>query len=214
MQRGGIIIAIAVALLVACVLVSCLLVLGTFNYTANYGFSSPHAFRQSILAYVPHFLLLGTAKTRSSGHFDLNKHSNQSHNAKSKGSKISVFTGRGANKNHAIFKILAVKGPLPISDLQKLLNKQRGLEVTYYASLNKRIHSLEKGGYIAQAHPASPNRTGFKAALYEVRAKFYLASFLNGNSRDEILNKLTDTNATIILADLIDATMPSKKITH
>lgn len=155
-------------------------------------------------------LLIGNTKKHSSERLAPFKRSNPKRDAKSKSTKIAIFTGRGANKNHAIFEILDTKGPLPISGLQKLLNKQRGLEVTYYASLNKRIHALEKGGYVAQVCLAAPSQKGFKAALYEVRAKFYLASFLNGNSREEILSKLTDTHAIIILSELVDATVPTK----
>jgi hypothetical protein len=99
---------------------------------------------------------------------------------------------------------------LTIRELQKLLNKQSGLEITYYASLNKRIHALEKGCYIAQVHSAAPSPRDFKAARYEVRAKFCLARFLNGNSCEEILRNLTDTHALNILAELLNA-MPQTK---
>jgi len=95
--------------------------------------------------------------------------------------------------------------------MQKMrLQKQKGLEITYYASLNKRIHALEKAGYIAQTRPAVSSQRCFKAALYEVRAKFYLACFLNGNSQEEILSKLTDTHAISILSELVDAAASAK----
>jgi hypothetical protein len=209
MERVGAIMVIAIAVFLACLLLLHPLTLGLPNFTATVGISFNHNFGHSLLVSVPHFLL-GTTKRHSLENFKLNKHSNPKRDAKSKSTKIAIFTGRGANKNHAIFEILDAKGPLPISSLQKLLNKQRGLEVTYYASLNKRIHALEKGGYVAQACSAAPSQKGFKAALYEVRAKFYLASFLNGNSREEILGKLTDTHSIIILSELVDATVSTK----
>jgi hypothetical protein len=95
-------------------------------------------------------------------------------------------------------------GPLSIGDIQRKLNKIIGLEVTYYASLNKRIHALVRNGYLGEVKPADSGQ-GFKVTLYEVRRKFYLAHYLNGKSREEILSKLNELNATIILSDLINA---------
>jgi hypothetical protein len=209
MERRGVIVWIAIAVVLACLLLLYLLILRYLNYTTCCDFSSTRTFRHSLLASMP-ILLIGNTKKHSSERFASFKRSNPKRDAKSKNTKIAIFTGRGANKNHAIFEILDAKGPLPISVLQKLLNKQKGIEVTYYASLNKRIHALEKGGYVAQVCIAAPSQKGFKATLYEVRAKFYLASFLNGNNREEILSKLTDTHAILILSELIDATVPTK----
>ncbi len=205
MERRGKIV-IAIAIFVGCILLFYPLILENSQAAKN-PYSSIHSFGHLVLAFVPNFLV-GSVKRCSSKHSERSK---QRHKIKSKGIKISIFKGRGANKNKAIFEILDAKGPLPISDLQKILNKQKGLEITYYASLNKRIHALEKCGYIAQAHPAAVNQRVFKAALYEVRAKFYLACFLNGTSHEEILCKVTDVNATIILAELINATIKIKE---
>ncbi len=122
-----------------------------------------------------------------------------------KSTKISIFEGRGADKNLAIFRILVAVGPLSIGDIQRRLNRISGLEVTYYASLNKRIHALVRSGYIGEVKPADSGQAGCKAALYEIRTKFYLAYYLNDKSREEILSKLNESNATIILSDLINA---------
>lgn len=205
MKRRGEIRGIAIAVLVACILLFYPLILGNSD-TADDGFSPAHTFGCPIIVFIPNFLV-GSVKRCSSKH---SEHARQRHKIKSKGNRISIFTGRGANKNQAIFEILDEKGPLPISDLQKILNKQKGLDITYYASLNKRIRALEKAGYVAQARPLAMNQRYFKAALYEARAKFYLACFLNSTSQEEILNKVTDTDATIILSDLVNATVSAK----
>jgi hypothetical protein len=128
------------------------------------------------------------------------KHVTNKHRIK-KNVKIPIFKGRGAVRNLAIFHILVAAGPLSMGDIQRRLNKIRGLEVTYYASLNKRIHALVRGGYIGEIKPAA----GFKVCLYEVHAKFYLAFYLKGKSPDEILSKLDEPNATVILSELIHA---------
>ncbi len=208
MERQKSIREIAIAVFVVCLLF-CPTTFASPSYTANYNLSSTHTFGHYILAYAPNFLL-GITKRQTPDHF-LHKLSSLKRNLKSKSDKIAIFTGRGANKNHAIFEILDANGPLPISALQKLLNKQSGLEVTYYASLNKRIHALEKGGYIAQTRPVALRQNSFKAALYEVRAKFYLARFLSKTSHEEILSKITDTQAIIILAELINAIISTKE---
>jgi len=202
-ERRGAIVWLAIAFFLAC-----LVLLHTLNrlhnFTTDFTICFDHAVKHPLIASYPYFIL-GT-KRYSSENFASNKQS-KSKGTENKNTKIAVFTGRGANKNRAIFMILDAKGPLPISDLQKLLNKQSGLEITYYASLNKRIHALEKGGYIAQVHPATPNQKGFKAAQYEVLAKFYLAYFLDSNSHEKILCKLTDAHAVIILAELVNAAL-------
>ena len=120
-----------------------------------------------------------------------------------KSTKLSIFEGKGADKNLAIFHILVAAGPLSIGDIQRRLNRISGLEVTYYASLNKRIHALVRDGYLIEIKVTG--QVGYKAALYEVTQKFYLAYYLNGKSREEILSKLNESNATIILSDLINA---------
>jgi hypothetical protein len=205
MERRGKMRGIAIAVFVACILLFYPLIIGNVD-TADDGFSSTHTFGHSIIALIPNFVV-AAVKRGSSKHSERSK---QHHKIKREGTKISIFKGRGANKNQAIFEILDAKGPLPISDLQKILNKQKGLEITYYASLNKRMHALEKGGYIAQAHPGALNQRGFKAALYEARAKFYLVCFLNSTSPEEILGKLTDAHAISILSQLVDATVSTK----
>jgi len=67
---------------------------------------------------------------------------------KSKGTRLKVFSGREARLNRAIFEILAKESPQPLKQLYKKINKQKGLEETYYASLTKRLHALQEAGYI------------------------------------------------------------------
>jgi predicted transcriptional regulator len=122
---------------------------------------------------------------------------------KGKGTELSVFKGREARLNRAIFETLASERPQNISSLQKRLNKQKGLGGTYYASLNKRIRSLENSGFVSQS--PKPEEGGSKAAIYELRPKAFLASFLDSISIEELLSNITDTNASILLLSLIRA---------
>ncbi|MGD6806828.1 MAG: hypothetical protein ACQCN4_07695 [Candidatus Bathyarchaeia archaeon] len=173
--------------------------IGKTSCFQNYYVNASHTFGHSILAYVPH-LILATAKSHlhnSDKHTDIRQ--------TKKRTKISIFEGRSADKNLAIFRILVAVGPLSIGDIQRRLNKISGLEVTYYASLNKRIHALVRDGYLGEVKPADSGQAGFKVTLFEVLPKFYLAYYLNGKSREEILSRLNQPNATVILSDLINA---------
>jgi DNA-binding PadR family transcriptional regulator len=125
-----------------------------------------------------------------------------------KGTELSVFKGREARLNHAIFETLATDGPRSISTLQKQLNKQKDLSRTYYASLTKRIHTLQDSGYIKET---AKREKGSKAVVYELRMKAYLASFLNSNSLEDILNQATDVEAAFILLTLLKAALPDKE---
>jgi hypothetical protein len=126
---------------------------------------------------------------------------------KCKGIELSVFKGREARLNRAIFETLATKGPQTIKNLQKQISKQKGLTGTYYASLTKRIRCLEETGYITQVKPTP---AGAKAATYGLRVKAYLATFLNSNSMQDLLDQATDAKAAIILLALLNAILPDK----
>jgi DNA-binding Lrp family transcriptional regulator len=62
--------------------------------------------------------------------------------------RISVFKGREAKVNFAVFHILALKGPQTIYDIHRELKTRRGLRHVRYQSVNKRVRSLKESGYI------------------------------------------------------------------
>ena len=84
-----------------------------------------------------------------------------------KSGRISVFKGREAKLNRAIFHILALKGPLTIYDIYKKVKTLRDLKHTRYASVNKRVRSLEESGYIKKMG-LKKTKAGFKASIYEL----------------------------------------------
>lgn len=194
---------IASGFFLASVLFAIFIVLGTVCYLQKYGSNSMHSVQHAILAYGVHFVF-AVASRNSQKQFYHNRHVTINRSTKNN-AKIVIFQGRGAVRNLAIFHILVAAGPLSMGDIQRKLNKISGLEVTYYASLNKRIHALVRGGYIGEVKPALGQVAGFRVCLYGVRAKFYLAYYLNGKSREEILSMLNEPNAIIILSELINA---------
>jgi hypothetical protein len=100
---------------------------------------------------------------------------------KLKNTKLSVFKGREARLNHAIFQILSLKGPQTIYDVHRQVRAHRGLRYTCYASVNKRVRALEDSGYVKKAC-VKRTKAGFEASTYELGAKAYLAMLLNSVS--------------------------------
>jgi DNA-binding Lrp family transcriptional regulator len=84
--------------------------------------------------------------------------------------RLSVFKGREARLNKAIFHILAQKGPQTIYDTHKELKNQKGLRYVRYASVNKRVRALEVSGYIKRIDTRR-TKAGFPAAVYELTAR-------------------------------------------
>lgn len=197
MHRRGIIVALAVALLVAC-LVFYMLFTGTSDRQANY-LLIVSTLWHAALSYAS-YLPLVAAKTNLH-RFGPNRDGRSKKAERDRGnSKLSIFKGREANLNRAIFAILAKEGPKSIVELQRQLSKQKRLHGTYYASVSKRIHSLEEAGYIMPIICPSS-----KAALYTLHGKADLAVFLDRKSIEDLLRIITDRDALIILSDLICA---------
>jgi DNA-binding PadR family transcriptional regulator len=123
---------------------------------------------------------------------------------KAKGTELSVFKGREAKLNRAIFLTLAAKGPQTAYDIHKQVTLQTGLKRTHYASANKRIRILEKLGYIRKSS-IKETRAGFEASVYELCAKAYLAMLLRSTSLEELLMKANEQTAQNIMADILGA---------
>lgn len=118
---------------------------------------------------------------------------------KRKTGRISVFKGQKARLNKAIFHILALKGPLTIYDIHKTVKTHRRLRHVRYASINKRVRALEKSGYVKKTG-AKKTKAGFKASIYELTARAYLAILLNSVNLDELVTRADEATASIILA--------------
>jgi DNA-binding PadR family transcriptional regulator len=123
---------------------------------------------------------------------------------KDKTGRISVFKGREAKLNRAIFHVLALKGPLTIYDIHKEVKTLRRLRRVRYASVNKRARSLEKSGYVKKTG-VKKTKAGFKASIYELTARAYLAILLNSVNLEELLLRVDETAASAILGTIICA---------
>jgi hypothetical protein len=115
--------------------------------------------------------------------------------------RISVFKGREAKLNFAIFHILALKGPLTIYDIHKEVKAQRGLKYTKYANINRRVRDLEPR-YLEKVG-IRKTRAGFTAALYQIATRGYLAIMLDYLDEDDFVRKADEETIATTLAALI-----------
>jgi len=120
---------------------------------------------------------------------------------KGKGTELSVFKGREAKLNRAIFQTLTLKGPRTIYDMYKQIRRTKGFKRAHYGNLNKRVRALEKMGYV-KAVDIRNTKAGFEAVVYEPTARAYLAVMLSRISLDDLLHLINDDIASEILAAL------------
>lgn len=118
--------------------------------------------------------------------------------------KLSVFKGREARLNRAIFQALALKGPQTIYDIHKELKTQKALRYICYATVNKRIRLLKESGHINKIGEKK-TKAGFEASIYELTAKAYLAMLLNLINLDDLLMKVDEATASEILATIMSS---------
>ena len=123
---------------------------------------------------------------------------------KRKRAELSVFKGREAKLNHAIFQTLALKSPLTIYDIHKEVKAQRGLRRTRYATVNKRVRSLEELQYVIRIG-AKKTKAGFEATIYELAARAYLAILLNAINMDELVTQVDEATASALLGNFMRA---------
>ncbi|MCJ7559394.1 hypothetical protein MUO79_02095 [Candidatus Bathyarchaeota archaeon] len=113
--------------------------------------------------------------------------------------RISVFKGREARLNHAIFQALALRSPQTIYDIHRKLRTLGGLKNTHYGNVNKRVRALQQQGYVKEARVKS-TKAGFEATEYELTARAYLALMLDSIRLEDLLNRMDEDVALEILA--------------
>jgi Fe2+ or Zn2+ uptake regulation protein len=118
--------------------------------------------------------------------------------------RVSVFKGREARLNFAVFHILALKGPQTIYDIHKELKAQKGLRYIRYATVNRRVRLLKESGYINKIG-VKKTKAGFQASVYELTARAYLAMLLNLINLDDLLMKVDEATASEILAAIMSS---------
>ena len=120
---------------------------------------------------------------------------------KSEKVRLSVFRGKEAKLNLAIFLVLSETSPLAIWDIHKNVGKMRGFKGIKYAVINTRIRVLEEKGYLISMGNRDTKQGG-KTTLYILSAKMKLATKLNSENIDDVFDRLDEESASAIF-DLI-----------
>ncbi|MEM2093572.1 MAG: hypothetical protein QXE16_04740 [Candidatus Bathyarchaeia archaeon] len=100
--------------------------------------------------------------------------------------RISIFKGREARLNKAIFWILAQKAPLAVYDIWRELRSWRDFRYIRYHIVNRRVRTLKQQGFIEKVGERE-TKTGFQVALYKLAIRFYLAILLEKLDVDTFL---------------------------
>ncbi len=107
--------------------------------------------------------------------------------------RLSVFTGREAKLNKAIFQVLATEGALTIYEISKKVRTHRSLRYNKYSVINRRVRSLTDKGYI-ETISAKRTQTGFQAQLYQLTLRAYLAITLSKIDLDRFIEEASEKN--------------------
>ena len=115
--------------------------------------------------------------------------------------RISVFKGREAKLNRAIFHILALKGPHTVYALLGEVRRQRGLTKTRDGVLRRRVEALEKQDYLMKVGTAK-TRWGYDTPLYDLTPRAELAMALSKTDLDRFV-KEADYHRLISMLDVL-----------
>jgi len=115
--------------------------------------------------------------------------------------RIAVFKGRDARLNKAIFWILAHQGSLTIYDIWRKMRTQRDFAYIPYNTVNRRVRALEEQGSVEKIGERK-TKTGFKAALYQLTVRAYLAILLDKINLDDFIEKAPEARIVSALGAL------------
>lgn len=115
--------------------------------------------------------------------------------------RIFIFKGREARLNKAIFRVLAKHEPLTIYDIWRKLRDQRDFAYIRYHIVNRRVRALEEQSYVEKIGERK-TKTGFKAALYQLTVRAYLAILLDKINLDDFIEKAPEARIVSALGAL------------
>jgi hypothetical protein len=118
--------------------------------------------------------------------------------------KLSVFMGREAKLNKAIFQVLAIEGTLTIYEISKKVRTQKSLRYIKYSVINRRVRSLTAKRYIETAK-ARKTQAGLQAQLYQLSLRAYLAIILSRTDLDKFIE---EANEKTIINTLTSIALP------
>ncbi len=113
--------------------------------------------------------------------------------------RLSVFKGREAKLNKAIFHILVFKAPLTVNALMKEIRKQKNLKNTKDFVLRRRVHVLQKQDYLMIVG-VSKTRWGYDTPIYYLTPRAELAVTLSKTNIEKFVEEASYTQ----LINMID----------
>lgn len=122
---------------------------------------------------------------------------------KSKCTELSVFKGREAKLNRAIFKTIIAKGPQTIYDIHKHVIKTQALNHTRYANVNLRVRALQEAGYLMKTG-LKRTKSGFNTILFDVTNKAYLALVWSTLNSEDLFSQLDEARTLTLLSVLLN----------
>jgi len=118
--------------------------------------------------------------------------------------RISIFTGREARLNKAIFWILARQSPLTIYNIWQKLRDQRDFAYIRYHIVNRRVRALERQDYVEESGKKK-TKTGFTATLYQLTIRTYLAILLEQIDLDNFIEKAPNASILGVIESIISS---------
>jgi len=115
--------------------------------------------------------------------------------------RLSVFKGREARLNRAMFWILAFEGPLTIYDICKRVRTQRPFRRTGYSVVNRKVRMMESLGYVERIGTRR-TKAGFEAFLFQLTTRTYLAILLNQIDLDTFIGEADEAQVLSVLGVL------------
>ncbi len=116
---------------------------------------------------------------------------------------LSVFKGRKARLNRAVFQVLAQHGPLTISEIRRFIRALKGFRYTRYSVINRRIRALKEEGYLQIVGYKKPRKAPILSPVYQLTVRAYLAVLLDRMDLDRFLREADEATALATVAALI-----------
>ncbi|MBT0160532.1 hypothetical protein G4O51_11180 [Candidatus Bathyarchaeota archaeon A05DMB-2] len=107
---------------------------------------------------------------------------------KAKSGRLSVFKGKEARLNRAIFQLLALKEPLATCDVFKEFRKRKDMAHIRYSVLIRRVKALQESDYIMKVGERK-TKLGSETALYQLTPRAELAIVLDQTNLDKFIRK-------------------------
>jgi len=115
------------------------------------------------------------------------------------GVRLSAFKGTKAKLNRAIFQALSQCGPLTIYDVCKSVRAFREFRHTRYSVINRRVHALEKEGFLEVSEVKEAEKVHQEMSVYRLTPRAHLATLLDRIDLDLFLRTSEESKIAEVL---------------